>query len=256
MKKPLRITLKCLLWIIVFAGLLFVLQVTVLAFPSPWFDQSVSKGNLTIYAKGLTVEKMESIVDNVDDRVEAVELYDKDVKLRVFVCPNQGLYNLFARLSLVPNEVPGFNLSILNNSFVSTPILDRRRASSYGHIEYSALAGDLAQCIAHELIHDYTQERIGILAYRKIPAWKTEGYAEYSASRAAISEDGASTLSDRIRIMQTDVRDQGARDYYRWGLIVEYLSVELGYSFADIMSDDVTLASAGAQMTAWFAESQ
>ncbi len=252
MKKPLRITLKCLLWIVIVAVLLFVVQVSVLAFPSPWFDKSISKDNLTIYSKDLSSEKMEELVEDVHSRIEAVELYDQDVKLRVFVCPDQGLYNMFARLSLVPTSVPGFNLSILNNTFVSTPTLAGRHAGVYGHIPYSALAGDLAQCITHELIHDFTQERIGLLAYRKIPRWKTEGYAEYAASMAAIGKDGAPTLADRVRIMQTDVHHESARDYYRWGLVVEYLSVELGYSFAEIMAPGVTLAGAGQQMMAWF----
>jgi hypothetical protein len=60
--------------------------------------------------------------------------------------------------------VPGFNLSVLNNSFVSVSILARRRSTNRAGVENSAIAGGLEQCITHELVHDYVQERIGVFA--------------------------------------------------------------------------------------------
>ena len=45
-----------------------------------------------------------------------------------------------------------------------------------------------------------------------------------------------------------------ARDYYRWGLVVEFLSVEMGHTFAEIFAPEVTLDDSISQMMAWYNE--
>jgi hypothetical protein len=252
MNRYVRKTLKGLLWVVGIVILLIVLQISVLAFPHPWFNQSVRDGNLTIYSDESANPELESIFRGVRERIQAVEIYDETVNLRVFVCNNQGLYNVFARLALVPTFVPGFNLSIFNNSFVSVETLKNRRYTNRAGIRHSALAGDLEQSIAHELVHDYTQERIGFFTYRKMPTWKTEGYAEYSASRLQLEQDTDEPLAVRITRMQTALTDTRAHDYYRWGLVVEFLSVELNYAFDDIFAAKTTLDDSISQMMAWY----
>jgi hypothetical protein len=252
MNKRVQRTLKGLLWTVIVVGLLFAAQVSVLAYPSPWFDYSAQAGNVTIYSNNHQGPVLELLARGVQSRAEATDIYDDDVKLRVYICDEQGLYNRFARLALVPTQVPGFNLSIFNNSFVSASGLERRRATNHARIEHSALAGDLEQSIAHELVHDYVQERIGFFAVRKVPSWKMEGYVEYQASKAALSADGAATLADRIQTMQSRLTHPRAREFYEWNLVVEYLSVERGYSFDQIMDDSVTLDVARDQMMSWY----
>jgi len=252
MNRYVRKTLKGLLWFTVIVILLVALQISVLAFPHPWFKQSVRDGSLTIYSDESADPELESVFRGVRDRLQAVEIYDESVNLRVFVCNNQGLYNVFARLALVPTSVPGFNLSIFNNTFVSVSKINARRYSNHARIKHSAMAGDLAQSIAHELIHDYTQEKIGVMAYRKIPVWKTEGYAEYSASKVYLQEDTEETLAARIFRMQTALTDARAREYYGWNLVMEFLSDELGYTFTEIHAPETTLDEATSQMMAWY----
>jgi len=250
-KHPRRI-LKGLLWTAIVAGVLFAVQVSVLAFPSPWFDHSFRAGNVTIYSNGHEGPVLELLARGVQRKVEAIDIYDNEVRLRVYICDDQKMYTMFARLALVPPRVPGFNLSILNNSFVSASGLEMRRATNHARIKHSALAGDLAQCIAHELVHDYVQEQIGVFAVRKVPRWKMEGYVEYQANKAALSTDGTATLAARIKTMQS-VLDYGrARDYYEWNLVVEYLLVERGYSLDQIFDESVTLDVAREQMMSWY----
>jgi hypothetical protein len=252
MNKHVRRTLKGLLWTVIVVCLLFTAQVSVLAYPSPWFDHSASAGNVTIYSNVHQGPVLESLARGVQTRVEATDIYDDDARLRVYVCDEQGLYNRFARLALVPTHVPGFNLSIFNNSFISMPILERRRATSHPRIKHSAVTGDLEECIAHELVHDYVQERIGFFAVRKIPRWKMEGYVEYQANKTALSADDGATLADRIHTMQTALGHGRAREYYEWNMIVEFLVVERGYSFDQIMDGSLTLDAARDQMMSWY----
>lgn len=247
-----RRILKGFTWVAVAIVLLLALQVSILAFPSPWFDGSVRKANLSLYYTGATRAEMEALVDDVLGRVRTAEVYREDVQLRVFICPSQGLFNLFARLSRVPTSVPGFNLSLLNNSFVSVPRLEQRRLSNRGRMTHSARDGELASSIAHELIHDYVRERIGYREHSRIPRWKSEGYAEYAANRTAVRKDSRAALARRVEILQTELVDARARDYYEAGLIVEFLAEKRGYTFAEIMAGEVTRETARPQLLAWY----
>lgn len=255
MHRVVRRAAKVLGWIVLVLVLLIGLQVSVLAFPAPWFDGSVREGNISLYYKGASPEAMPPLVRDVARRVRDAEVYREDVHLRVFVCPSRGLFNLFARLSRVPVSVPGFNLSLLNNSFVSVPELEARRRHNLAGITHSALSGDLAQCIAHELTHDYMQERLGFWQYRRIPRWKTEGYAEFGATQAAVAADSEATLSSRVAMLDL-LTDPGARDYYESALLVAFLAGERGLTFDEIMADSVTREDAGKQLAAWIAGSR
>jgi hypothetical protein len=255
MHRVVRRAAKVLGWIVLVLVLLIGLQVSVLAFPSPWFDGSVREGNVRLYYKGTTREAMQPLVREVVRRVQAAEIYQEDVPLRVFVCPEQSLFNLFARLSRVPVSVPGFNLSLLNNSFVSVPRLEERRRSNLAGITHSALSGDLAQCIAHELTHDYMQERLGFRRYRRIPRWKTEGYAEFGATRAAVAADPEAAFDRRVAALDL-LMDPRARNYYESALLVAFLAGERGLTFDEIMADSVTREDAGEQVAAWIAGSR
>lgn len=254
MKTFTRRSLKVVGWLVAALVVLVVLQVSVVAFPYPWFRSSVRDGRLTIYTDDPAGPDLQPLCHGVRGRIEAVEIYDDSIELRVFVCNSQGLYELFARLSRVPVHVPGFNLSLFNNSFVSVPLLEQRQRTNTAGIRHSVLAGDLDEAIAHELIHDLTQERIGFFAYRRIPEWKSEGYAEYAASRAARERDAEESLADRIATMKTKLRDPGAREYYRWSLVVEFLCEEMDYSFDAVMRADVTLDESTTRMLTWYRE--
>jgi hypothetical protein len=188
---------------------------------------------------------------DVQYRLRAVEIYDPDLKLDVFLCRSDGLYRFLARLTLVPSEVPGFNLSQARNSFLSLTGIEERRRMTGGFPKYSAIGGGLAHNITHELVHNYAVARHGFLASREIPAWKSEGYAEYAAGRAARESDSNATLKERINIFKYHLFNEGARKYYSYGLLIEYLSDVEGYSFDDIMADRSTFEQVFARMMAW-----
>ena len=43
----------------------------------------------------------------------------------------------------------------------------------------------------------------------------------------------------------------GARDYYEWNLVVEFLVTRRGYSLERLLEPEVTLDAARAEMLAW-----
>ena len=79
----------------------------------------------------------------VERRLQSVDVYYPGAVHKVFVCHSQSLYNLFARLTLVSTRVPGFNLSLLDHSFLSVTRLSEINQIGNGQPRYSTFEGDL-----------------------------------------------------------------------------------------------------------------
>ena len=251
MKRLVRKTLKWTLIVFSVFFVLFLMQITALAYPQPLFDHNVQYGSFVFYSDAPIDSGLDQSLREVEVRLVGTELYDHTITQHIFVCQKQSTYNIFRRLTFVPAHVPGFNISLLDNSFVSATLLNRRSQDNYAGITYSAIAGDIAQCISHELVHDYAVARSGFFANRGLPRWKTEGYAEYAASIALIRDDSTATLSSRIETLQSAFQDARPYEYYRGHLVVEYLAEYEGYSYDEIMADDVTLDDAYRRMMLW-----
>lgn len=251
MHRRLRKTFKWSLIAFAVLVVLFLLELTALAFPQPLFNHHVRYGNVEFYCDLPIDLALDSMLRGVPYRLAASELYTPEIVQHVFICKNPSTYNVIRRLALVPEHVPGFNLSILNNSFISVPMLDRRRETNRAGVVYSTLSGDIGHSIAHEVMHDYMAAHTGFFATRGLPRWKTEGYAEYAASIVLSRADSSATLPRRIEILQTGVFEARAHDYYQWGLVVEYLAEIEGLTYDAIMGDSVTLEQAKRRMLNW-----
>jgi hypothetical protein len=154
--------------------------------------------------------------------------------------------------------VQGFNLSVLGTSYISAERIRLLGESSHGFPPYGVRRGDPAHVIAHEIVHDYHSDAVGIRVYRRLPWWKREGYAEYGASIAAIRADGTHSLIDRIDLLTNDGlwwnSPDWVRESFRAALLVEYLADVRGYRLAEIMRDEVTLDETQAAMLRWRSE--
>jgi len=95
------------------------------------------------------------------------------------LCYDQRLFSAFATISLLKPDIQGFNLSIMGNTFVCIPKIQALKESHGNFPTYNVREGNIAHTIAHEIIHEYTMDAIGFNKYRKLPVWKSEGYAEY-----------------------------------------------------------------------------
>ncbi|MDH3891892.1 MAG: hypothetical protein OEV49_12485 [candidate division Zixibacteria bacterium] len=253
MKRRLWKPMKWTLWGLVSMMTIILMWLAPLAFPHPLFDHEFRAGNLNFYSDADFDTEMQTIAQEVDRRLQAIEIYDRHEDLDVFLCRDHGLYRFFARLTLVPAEVPGFNLSLADNSFLSLSLLEKRRLHTGAWPEYSAIGGEIVHTTTHELVHDCMVARLGFLTNLNLPTWKSEGYAEYAASLAARRNDPEATLSKRIEIMQSGPMAERAREYFSWTLAVEYLSEIQGLTFDEVMSTDLTFEQAHAQMMSWYA---
>lgn len=234
-------------------AVLISLPILVVTFPQPWFEYRADFGSVRMYSELPFTGDRARLASDVQHRLETLAFYNHASRKRVFLCESDRLYRLFGRCALIPAHVPGFNVSLVNNSFVSLTKIRSRRHRNAGFPPYSAINGDLAHNITHELVHDYVQDTYGFWKGRRLPPWKTEGYAEYSAAKASVEAEDALTLPFRAQMLKQDqgFGDARAREYYAWGLVMEFLERVRGYRFEEVMDDSVAFEPALDDLLAW-----
>ncbi len=252
----LRTVLKWLLRASLLVVLLFTLQVSILAFPQPWFEHREKSGCCTVYSDVPFDAGLRDVLRDVGERLQAVELYEPGENNRIFLCQNPKRFTMFARFAFVNPKVQGFNLSLLGNTFVSPTRIIELGESAAGDPPYGIREGSLAHVIAHEIVHQATEAALGFSAYYRLPRWKSEGYAEYGSKIHFTSQDPDATLARRIEHLENDPSwtsgPNFVRNIYRGHLMVEYLSEIRNLKFADIMKEEVTETDTYRAMIGWY----
>jgi hypothetical protein len=253
-----RTTLKWLLRATLLVVVLFALQVSTLAFPQPWFGHREQTDCCTVYSDVPFDAELRDVLRDVEDRLQAVELYEPGENYRIFLCGSPKRFALFARLAFVYPLVQGFNLSLLGNTFVSPTRIAELGESAAWDPPYGMREGNLAHVIAHEIVHQVTEAELGFSAYYRLPGWKSEGYAEYGSKIQVTRNDPDATLAHRIEYLESDPswahHPNFVRDVYRGHLMVEYLAEVRGRNFADIMKEEVTEEETYRAMIEWYQE--
>ncbi|MFC1475434.1 hypothetical protein ACFLQW_00345 [Candidatus Zixiibacteriota bacterium] len=243
------------LWLLVIVAALFALQVTVLAFPQLIVPQSVQVGSVKLYHDGFPEAEINQLAAEVERRLQASGFYDSSRTHRVFFFKNQGLYTLFARLTMVTPLAQGFGLSVFDNSFVSATRVNALGKRTGKFPPYSVWEGDPAHTMAHEIAHDYMIDRIGRGKWQQLPQWKQEGFPEYVANIGLIREDSLATLSNRFMVLNDDRAWRGRygwdRIHYEAGLLVEFLIDVQNYRLDEIVADSITRDETLAALNAW-----
>jgi hypothetical protein len=228
-----------------------------LAFPQVLCRHQVQAGSIRLYYDDMPETAARELAQAVDRRLRASGFTDSMGTARVFLFQRPSAYAWIARLSAVPRESQGFNLSLLGNTFVNGP-----RVAALGELSgraprYSVWEGDPAHTIAHEVGHQVVANRIG---RRALPQWKREGLAEYIANIGLIREDGTEDLVSRLGTFDDDqawISTRGSarkgwdRVHYEAGLLVEFLIDVRGHTLAEIAADSVTQESTRAALRSW-----
>lgn len=200
--------------------------------------------------------EIQKVLEDVHFRLVSNEFYQADQRTRIFVCRDQSLFSLYARVTLQSPLIQGFNLSRLNNSFISdSRVTFYGKASNY-RPKYAVREGSLAHIIAHEVMHQYVMNELGFNDGRKLPLWKSEGYPEYGANIAAMNADSLTSLKKRIKVLHDDSQwplgeYTSAGVNFRAELMVEYLSEIENYRFADIVHDSLSESTDYDAMMSW-----
>ncbi len=228
-----------------------------LAFPQVFCHHQVRAGSIRLYYDDMPEAAARALAQAVDHRLRASGFADSTRTARVFVFQRPSAYRWITRLSGVPREAQGFNLSLLGNTFVSGPRVAALGEQSGQGPRYSVWEGDLAHTIAHEVGHQYVGDRIG---RRTLPQWKREGLAEYVANIGLIRADSTADLVSRLGVFDDDEAWSSTREsarkgwdriHFETGLLVEFLIDVRGYALADVAADSVTEESTRTQLRTW-----
>ena len=254
--RPWRWAVGVLLVLLAMAAL----YVGVLVYPAPLFAHHQRIGAFRIHSDQVPSVDVEELLAEVAERLATMEHESRGKTYKVYLCHSLRRYSFFARLTRRTPSSQAIVLSIPGNIFVSMPRLAELAAHQGDLFAHSRFEGNLAFAIAHEVAHSRVVDNLGLDPSRSLPAWKSEGWADYQASLAGIRRDPDYDLAQRIDLLDDPEHWQNpqlrARHLYAWQLMVEYLAEVRSFGFEDLSRSSVTESETWEQMYAWRRGSQ
>lgn len=251
-----RRTAKRVAWAFGAAAILFGLYLSVFFFPYPLFPHHAEAGGFSVYSDRVIPESFKTVLDDARRRVEAMPLYSADAMPRIFVCRSQRRFEFLVRLAGRRHAGQGLIVSVAGNAFLSEHGIEAVGRRNQAGPANSRLEGSWPAAIAHEVAHHLVFTEIGFRGSRRIPVWKSEGYADYTANLTGLGPDPGSGILDRITLLGDDSSWQGPaaaidRRHFRWQVMVEFLCEVKGLDLSGLLAEDVTEADTWTELIAW-----
>jgi hypothetical protein len=259
MKIGVRRAVKWALWVAAALSIACSLYLSVFFFPYPLFPHHLEAHGFRVFSDGEIPADFDTILHDSRVRLEAMELYRGNEPPRIFVCTSHDLFRFIVRLTGKRFVGQGLLISVAGNAFFSGEMIAEIGLRNGGRPVHSRLQGSWAAAIAHEAAHDLILAEVGFRSARRMPVWKSEGYADYQANRAAIEADADYDLQARIRYLLDDDSWSAPtgfvdRRHFRWQLQVEFLCGVRGMGLHEVMDSAVSEDRAGGEMMRWFRE--
>jgi hypothetical protein len=149
--------------------------VALFSYPQPLFPYRFQAGNLTLYSdQPLPETATAAVLADVQQRLERSPLYAARAPLKAFLCNSGWRHRLFFLGSPgggLAYGLPPWN-AFLRRCDINRNELPRLDGSPSGPDR------PLSYFIAHELTHTLCAQALGPWAFRQLPAWVKEGYAD------------------------------------------------------------------------------
>ncbi len=256
MKIILRYFLRTFLVLLLMLGLLIVFMLN----PQIVYAKKHIYKQLTIYSKYKYPTDYDKILDKSLELVKQSELYKPDFKLDIFLNDGNGASVKFVLKKLFRNAFAwGYHNNVVLNGVTD---------DSLKWIALNGYNRNLARTIAHEMIHCYEVNKLGLFHSRpfvNIPDWKWEGYPEYISYRSSINDE-KKVLTDAITkyllnkdksdfsraLVNTDEGESFAgKDYYRFWIEVKYLFDVRKFNFDDLLKTSLLEEKVFDEMILW-----
>ena len=252
-KRILKITLLAFL-----AAIITI--VIIILFPQPLFANKMSYKKFTVYSNHTIDSSINPVLENAINLVEKSELYDCNYGYNVILC-NNSFYNK------IDDKLLGVGRTAratLNNVIVKVRI-DPENNLAFPTF-HKACQENLAEVIAHEMIHCLQANKYGILKFNpfKPPEfWKLEGYPEYISKQKKLSGKDYSFTNDIDRYVTleskaTDIwvsSEEGGCEvpdyYYKGKLMIEFLIDIRHLSYDQILKDPTSENYVYREMIKW-----
>ena len=228
-------------------------------FPYPLFPHPTSLGSIDLRSDVPPGPDIAEALRAAHRRVLAMPLHLPNERYEIFLAHSERLYPSFTFLARKPSSTQGLILSSATGTVVlSLPGIRRMRQRSGGEPVRSRFEGTLDAAIAHEVGHLQARRRLGFRGYLALPAWKSEGWADYAAHRGHLRSDPRGGLTARVALLLDEDAwpvplSRVDRRHYEWHVLVEYLVEVEGMSFDTLMDDGVAEKPCRARLRAWYA---
>jgi len=256
MRPSIRKLVKWCAWALGGAIVLLVLYLGVFFFPYPLFPHHVEAAGFSVYSDRQIPDDFALVLDDARRRVEAMPLYRGAELPRIFVCRSPRRFAVLVKLAGKRHSGQGLVISVAGNVFLSEHGIEAVARRNSARPTHSRSEGSFAAAIAHEVAHHLVVGEIGFSRAWRIPAWKSEGYADYAAHLAAAASDPDYDLHSRVALLLDDGSWQGPagsidRRHFRWHLLVEYLCSVKGIDLSGLLAEEVTEEGSWAELVAW-----
>ena len=198
---------------------LFVGYLALLCHPGIFFGYSSSHGGITLHSDEPIPEAAGRVLEDAADRLAesplTQDLRTKDI--HIYICNRSWRFMLFANIH---HQVGGLTYPPLSrNIFLRESRLDENRLVGPSGREVPG-ERTLSYFIAHEIMHVLIADRIGPVAYWRLPDWKNEGYSDFIARGTDFEYQHAVV---QLRRGDREMDPQRSGLYLRYSLLVAYL---------------------------------
>lgn len=257
MKVVFRRVGKWALWALALLVIVFGLYASPFFVPYPLFPHHAELAGFSVYSDGEIPGDFELVAEDARRRIEAMENYSEGEDLRIFICRSQRLFVFLNKWAGKRYAGQALVISVAGNAFFSEAGIQSVGRRNGGRPRHSRLQGSWAVAIAHEAAHDLMISELGFWKARKIPVWKSEGYADYSANLASARSDPDYDFRSRVDLLLDDEfwdhsLGEVDRRHFRWHVLVEYLSAVKGLTFEELLDTGVTEGNAREELMTWY----
>lgn len=237
-------------------GLLIIgLLAVIILNPSLTYAHATKLGNCTVYSHQSPDPALFPLLDSASMLVSKSEWFDPNLHLDI--CLNDG--------SAYPGLVAALRGRAFAWGFYDKVVLQGKADYYNNRVELNGYRWNLAQLLAHEMIHCFQFNRLGLWKSNpvaQIPVWKWEGYAECIARQQPSQQDLAANIR---RYQHTNAEewaiklDDGSicpRNYYLAWIMVQYAMTIKHQTYRQLLDDPSTEAVVMQEMFSWMKENE
>jgi hypothetical protein len=202
---------------------LALLYTLLLVFPEPLFAHRIEEGPFILHSRRpLSRDRIAPQLKEAERRLARSEIYQNGGTHRVFITGSPALYRLL--------NGPYYRSMARNVDMGNAILLPELDARGARVLHFDGRTAPLEEILAHEAIHSFVQDHLGLLRALRLPFWKKEGYAQYVALDFLPFAAGIQSLA-------SDEEPSVPRHYLEAAVVWAYLMQVEQQSFDAVMSE-------------------
>ncbi|MFN0122229.1 MAG: hypothetical protein ACKV2V_17175 [Blastocatellia bacterium] len=211
------------------------LVMILLSFPRPFFAQSHTYRNLTLYSdRPFDTAAAAHVLKAAHDKLRASPLFSEQQHHAIYVCNARWRQRIFFTHVYGVGGVNYYPLT--SNVFLRDSLIEQNRLIRPNGTVIGA-ERPLDYFVAHEIGHTLTGQAVGSIRFYRMPEWIREGYADYVGKNAAFNFD------ETLRAFHASAPEMNRETsglYLRYHLLVAYLLDKKQWSVSQLLHSDIS----------------